>query len=408
MNLIQCISSKVAAYIEDVIRYRRHLHQHPELSFQEFETSRFIKEILAEHHIPFSEIGDTGVLAFIDSQDGCLDQVVVLRADMDALPIEELNDLPYRSQRSGVMHACGHDFHTANLLGVAIVLKQMQTDFSGRVLLIFQPAEERIPGGAKMILDSGVLNEYEGKIKAMLGLHVSPQLPAGHIGLCPGRFMASSDEFYVTVRGAGGHAAEPHRGVDPITVSAQLLSSLQQIVSRKADPAIPTVLTFGRFIGAGAVNVIPDEVTMEGILRTMDEAWRERAITLIERQIQQFPLLSDAEATLTIKRGYPYLYNHPELTAIVGSHLKEILGDEVVGETGIWMAAEDFAYYSHRYPSVFFLVGVQEESRYPYSLHNARFDVSESAFKPAMEGLVGATIRLLDNSTGTKQGGNNE
>lgn len=397
MELIERIKRKVSSSLGDAMRIRRHLHRYPELSFQEYETSAFIQQELKRLEIPFRTIVETGVLGWITGQGGFSDDVIVLRADIDALPIDELNDVPYKSERKGVMHACGHDFHTSNLLGVAAVLKHIADYYAGTVVFLFQPAEERIPGGATAVLNAGILGEYTGRIKAILGLHVTPQLDVGKIGLCEGKFMASSDEFYIQIKGRGGHAAEPHRAIDPIYIGTQLLSALQHIISRKANPTIPSVLTFGRFIGDGAFNVIPDEVVMEGTFRTLDEIWREEAVADIERLIREIPKTFGAEVDLQIKRGYPFLYNDPVLTQQVRRYFTDVLGAEQVLPAGIWMAAEDFAYYSQRYPSLFFLVGVRNEGqRRQYGLHNARFDLDEAAFEPAMQAMLCATLGLLN------------
>lgn len=397
--IIEDFKTLVSAQLEGAVQRRRMLHQYPELSFEEYKTSAFIKSELERLQIPFVTVAKTGVLGWIDGQHAEDGDVVVLRADIDALPIQELNDVPYKSLHDGVMHACGHDFHTSNLIGVAAILKQLQDSFFGKVLLLFQPAEERIPGGAQEVLKSGVLDPFESRIKAVLGLHVSPQLDVGKVGVRAGRFMASSDEFYINIKGEGGHAAEPHYAIDPIYIGAQLLSSMQQIVSRMANPATPSVLTFGRFIGDGAVNVIPDTVSMEGTFRTMDEKWREQAVSQIERLIRELPVTFGANIDLFIKRGYPFLYNNPDLSQEIQSYFSDFFEDGTLTSIGSWLAAEDFAYYSHRYPSLFYLVGIRNEIKNTqYGLHNARFDVDESAFMTAMQSMVYSTIRMLSKS----------
>lgn len=396
MDLRSEINSCVEREFQVAVERRRLLHQNPELSFEEFETSAFIKGVLGTMDISYRSVANTGVLGWIDGTKSVSDDVIVLRADIDALPIYELNDAVYKSRQDGVMHACGHDFHTSNLLGVAAILLSLKHTFSGRVLLLFQPAEERIPGGAQEVLKSGVLDDYGDRIKAVLGLHVSPRLRVGEVGLCGGKFMASSDEFYVRIKGIGGHAAEPHRAVDPIAIGAQLLSSLQQIVSRHIDPSVPSVLTFGKFIGNGAVNVIPDEVVLEGTLRTMDEMWRDKAVEKIERMLLDLPKTFGAEVDLQIKRGYPFLFNNFDLTSQAKRYFGEILKEDQVKDVGIWMAAEDFAYYSHRFPSLFFLVGINNEGINPqHELHNAKFDLDEMAFLTSMKAMAYATIRFL-------------
>lgn len=396
MDLINNIKECVEVHFDETVRRRQELHQHPELSFQEYQTAAYIKAALDKLSIPYISVADTGVVAWITGKKSISDDVIILRADIDALPIQELNEVSYKSNHDGVMHACGHDFHTSNLLGVATVLQELEHLFSGKILFLFQPAEERIPGGAQEILRSGVLDKYEDRIKAVLGLHVSPQLDVGEVGICPGKFMASSDEFYVRIKGKGGHAAEPHTAIDPVYIGAQLVSSLQHIISRRANPAIPSVLTFGHFIGNGAVNVIPDEVYMEGTFRTMDEQWRKEALEQIEYLIRELPKSFGADVELTVKNGYPFLYNNPSLSREVRTYMTEILPEENVKEVGIWMAAEDFAYYSHRFPSLFFLVGIRNMQQAPqYGLHNAKFNLDEDSFRTSMQAMIHASIRLL-------------
>jgi amidohydrolase len=396
MDLINNIKECVEVHFDETVRRRQELHQHPELSFQEYQTAAYIKAALDKLSIPYISVADTGVVAWITGKKSISDDVIILRADIDALPIQELNEVSYKSNHDGVMHACGHDFHTSNLLSVATVLQELAHLFSGKILLLFQPAEERIPGGAQEVLRSGIFDEYDDRIKAVLGLHVSPQLDVGEVGICPGKFMASSDEFYVRIKGKGGHAAEPHTAIDPVYIGAQLVSSLQHIISRRANPAIPSVLTFGHFIGNGAVNVIPDEVYMEGTFRTMDEQWRKEALEQIEYLIRELPKSFGADVELTVKNGYPFLYNNPSLSREVRTYMTEILPEENVKEVGIWMAAEDFAYYSHRFPSLFFLVGIRNMQQAPqYGLHNAKFNLDEDSFRTSMQAMIHASIRLL-------------
>ncbi|WP_144036540.1 M20 metallopeptidase family protein [Sphingobacterium psychroaquaticum] len=402
MNIMgNTMDQRVKEIFDTVVKHRRHLHQNPELSFQEYQTSVYIQEELTKLGIPFQVVMETGVVAVLEGRKETSDAIVVLRADIDALPIFEKNEVSYKSNNDGIMHACGHDFHTANLLGAATLLVNMLDTFSGKIILLFQPAEERIPGGAKQIVESRVLESFEGTIKAVLGLHVSPRLPLGTIGIKPGRFMASSDEFYIRIKGKGGHAAEPHRAVDPVMIGVQLLNALQQIVSRKADPSIPSVLTFGRFIGDGAANVIPQEVLLEGTFRTMDEPWRKEALHHIETLIANLPVALGAEVTCEVRHGYPVLQNDPhlaqELTRVLRNHLDQIH----VVDPGIWMAAEDFAYYSHQYPSLFLLLGTSNtNASTQYGLHNAQFDLDENAFHVGIPVLIQSVLHLLNTSNG--------
>lgn len=393
------LNAEIDAIFPKVVAIRRHIHQHPELSFQEYETSAYIQEQLTTLDIPFKLVANTGVVALLEGEKSPSDTIVVLRADIDALPIHEQNDVFYKSKNEGVMHACGHDFHTANLLGVASVLKGYKAEFSGKIVLLFQPAEEKIPGGAIQILESGILESFGGKIKAILGMHVSPRVPLGKIGLRPGRFMASSDEFYMTIKGRGGHAAEPHRAIDPIMIAAQLLTTLQQVVSRKANPDIPSVLTFGRFIGEGAANVIPEEVKLAGTFRTMDEAWRKEALETVAEISRTLPVALGATVDVEVRHGYPALNNNPELTQQVKNIIQTNMGNDLVQDLEIWMAAEDFAYYSYQYPALFMLVGTNNnDNATQHGLHNPQFNLDEKAFKIGISVFVNAALSLLNES----------
>lgn len=395
--MINRIKGVVAAVKKEAIFYRRHLHQFPELSFQEYETSRYIKTILQSYGITFEEVADTGVIARIEGELSPSDRTVILRADIDALPIREENKTAYSSRIEGAMHACGHDFHTANLLTVLKVLAEMRSEFSGVVIGIFQPAEEKIPGGALSILASKKLPPAGDNVRGVIGLHVSPGLEMGKVAVRPGRFMASSDEIFVTVHGKGGHGAQPHQNIDPVVISAQLILSLQQIVSRFANPAIPSVLSFGKVLADGATNVIPNSVYMEGTFRTMDEQWRAHALELIEKQIHELPKIYGAEVQVEIRRGYPVLLNDSALTDTLSSIIEEYVGPECVEQADIWMAAEDFAYYSHQYPSVFYLIGVGNTAKgYTSALHTPTFQIDEDAFDHAIGSMVYSTLKLLE------------
>ncbi|WP_282636985.1 M20 metallopeptidase family protein [Sphingobacterium thalpophilum] len=395
-RLLTNLSAEIKQLFPKIVEIRRHLHRYPELSFQEYKTSAYVQKQLAELGIPFKVVAGTGIVALIEGEQTLTEEIVVLRADMDALAIHEQNEVDYKSVHEGVMHACGHDFHTANLLGVAFVLKKYITEFSGKIVLLFQPAEEKIPGGAIQILESGILESFGRKIKAVLGIHVSPRVPLGKIGLRAGRFMASSDEFYITIKGSGGHAAEPHLAVDPVMIAAQLLTTLQQVVSRKANPDTPSVLTFGRFIGDGAANVIPEQVSLAGTFRTMDETWRKEALETIAEIARTLPTALGATVDVEVRHGYPALYNDSELTQQVKNRIQESMGSAAVHDLDIWMAAEDFAYYGYRYPALFMLVGTaNDDNTTQYGLHNPQFNVDEKAFEMGIAALVNSVINLL-------------
>lgn len=346
--------------------------------------------------IDFEEVANTGILAKIVGRKTDSTACVVLRADIDALPIQEANGSAFDSVYENVMHACGHDFHTANLLSVLKLLHAHREEFSGIVLGVFQPAEEKIPGGAKAVLESQKLNAYD--IKAVVGLHVSPKYEIGNVAIRAGKFMASSDEIFITVNGKGGHGAQPHLNIDPVVISSQLVVSLQQIVSRLANPAIPSVLSIGKIIANGATNVIPNEVYLEGTFRTMDENWRSKALSIIEKQIQELPALYGATVTYEIRRGYPALINHVALTHEITTSLIEFHGKDAVHEAEIWMAAEDFAYYTSAYPAVFYLLGIANQQKGIGSeLHTPTFLIDEDAFDLAIGGMMYTALRLLEN-----------
>ncbi|MCA5005465.1 M20 metallopeptidase family protein [Sphingobacterium bovistauri] len=392
---INRIKELVANIKEEAIATRRYLHKYPELSFKEFKTSAYIKSILEQENLSFEEVANTGILVKIVGTKSESSDCILLRADIDALPIQEVNGTAFDSVNSNVMHACGHDFHTANLLSVLKLLSNLKHEFSGTVLGVFQPAEEKIPGGAKAVLESGILSDYV--IKAVLGLHVSPKYPVGNVAIRAGKFMASSDELFVTITGKGGHGAQPHLNIDPVLIASQLVVSLQQIVSRVANPAIPSVLSIGKFIANGATNVIPNEVYLEGTFRTMDEEWRDRALSLIEKQIKELPALYGAKVELEIRRGYPALINDIELTNVVANLLREYHGFESVHEADIWMAAEDFAYYTKSYPSTFYLIGIANTSKGIVSeLHTPTFQIDEDAFDQAIGSMIYSALRLLN------------
>ncbi|MFM9027738.1 MAG: M20 family metallopeptidase, partial [Bacteroidota bacterium] len=324
-------------------------------------------------------MADTGVVAMIKGRNPD-SRVLALRADMDALPIHEENQVEYRSVRDGVMHACGHDVHTASLLGAAAILNELRGRFEGTVKLIFQPGEEKIPGGASKMIKEGVLDKPAPA--SVIGQHVMPQLPAGKIGFRKGLYMASADELYLTIHGKGGHGAMPHTVIDPIMISAQVLVALQQVVSRFAKPSIPSVLSFGKVIANGATNVIPDKVYLEGTFRTFDENWRSEAHMRMKKLVEDLVSGMGGRCEFEIRRGYPFLINDEALTDRSRSWAEEYVGAENVQDLDLWMAAEDFAYYSQVAPSCFYRLGVRNESKgIISSVHTPTFDVDESALE---------------------------
>ena len=360
-----------------VVDNRRYLHANPELSFNEYNTSQFVKNTLDSLGIEWTPIANTGVVAIIKGEK-ISDSIVALRADMDALPIIEANEVSYRSGNAGVMHACGHDAHTSSLLGTATILQQIRSEFGGTIKLIFQPAEEKLPGGAAQMIKEGVLEGI--RPQAVLGQHVMPLIEKGKVGICSGKYMASSDELYVTVKGRGGHGAQPQQNIDPVVISSQIILALQQIVSRVADPRIPSVLSFGKVIANGATNVIPNEVYMEGTFRTMDESWRKEALSKMQTMAAGIAESMGASCEFKIVSGYPFLINEEKLTSQFRQFAENYLGAENVVDVDVWMAAEDFAYYSHEVDSCFYLLGVRNEERgITSSLHTPTFDIDEDA-----------------------------
>ncbi len=395
MSEIQSIiKSRAQSLSARLTAIRRHIHMHPELSFEEFETGAFIERTLAEAGIASTTVAGTGRVALIHgTKPGS--RVVGLRADMDALPIEEAADRPYRSTVSGKMHACGHDVHSTCLLGAAIILQELREHFSGTVKLIFQPGEEKLPGGASLMIAEGVLTAP--KVDFMIGQHVMPQLPVGVTGFRPGLYMASTDELYLKVIGKGGHGAMPHFNIDPVTVSAQMIVALQQVVSRAANPAIPSVLSFGKVEAKGATNIIPESVWLEGTFRTMDERWRAEAHERIRNIVDHTAQAFGARAELEIRKGYPFLQNHEDLTLRCKSLAEAYLGDAQVEALGIWMAAEDFAYFSQAVPSCFYRLGVRNEARgIVHSVHHPQFDIDEDALPIGAGMMSWLAIKVLN------------
>ncbi|MFM7218480.1 MAG: M20 family metallopeptidase, partial [Bacteroidota bacterium] len=315
--------------------------------------------------------------------------------DMDALPILEANQVEYRSTRDGVMHACGHDVHTSSLLGVAGILHELRDRFEGTVKLIFQPGEEKVPGGASLMIRDGVL-QSPAPI-SVLGQHVMPQLPAGKVGFRKGLYMASADELYLTIRGKGGHGAMPHTVIDPVMIAAQVLVSLQQVVSRFAKPSVPTVLSFGKVVADGATNVIPDHVRLEGTFRTLDERWREEAHRRMRAVVEGIVSSMGGTCDFEIRKGYPFLVNDEPLTERTRRWAEEYVGAENIEDLEIWMASEDFAYYSQQVPSCFYRLGVRNEARgIVSSVHTPTFDVDESSLELGVGLMAWLALKELE------------
>lgn len=394
MDIKERILQKAEEYFGEVTRIRRHLHMYPELSFGEKETSSFIRSLLDDWGISYSyPFVKNGLLAEIagDDPEG---PVIALRTDMDALPIEEQSGLNFSSRNKGVMHACGHDIHMASLLGSIMILKEMKAMIRGRILFIFQPGEEKLPGGAKLMMEEGVFDKVRPDM--ILAQHVLPEMEAGTVGFKPGPYMASSDEIYITVKGQGGHGALPEKINDPVLMASHILITLQQEINRKSPKGTPTVLSFGKVIADGAVNVIPDEVLLEGTFRTMNETWRKEAHQLIARVVNGIADSMDGTVDLEVRHGYPVLKNDPEITARSRALAIDLLGQEHVEDMDIRMTAEDFGWFSHAYPAMLYRLGVKAaDTGEILPLHTNRFRADESSLKTGMTMLSWLAINLL-------------
>ncbi|HVU99379.1 MAG TPA: M20 family metallopeptidase [Puia sp.] len=381
-------------YAPEFIDIRHHLHAHPELSYQEFQTSAFVQEQLAKMGIPFRVMAGTGVVGSIEGKNPG-SRVVALRADMDALPIQEANEVPYRSQNPGVMHACGHDVHTTVLLGASRVLQELRKEWEGTVKLIFQPGEEKNPGGASLMIKEGVLKDPAPQ--AIFGLHVHPGLETGKLSFRGGMVMASADELYITIRGKGGHAAAPHLTVDTILVASHLVVAMQQIISRNRNPLSPSVLSITSVQGGFTTNVIPSEVKLMGTFRAMDEEWRFKAHELIRKQATELVHSMGAEIDLHIDVGYPMVHNNEALDAVARAAAREFMGADRVLETEVRMGAEDFGYYTQQIPGCFYRLGVMNvEKGITSGVHTPTFNIDESAIEigVGMMAYLGATLRF--------------
>ncbi|MCL4141962.1 UNVERIFIED_CONTAM: hypothetical protein GTU68_024577 [Idotea baltica] len=380
MSTLERIKQLASAYADDTIAVRRHIHANPELSYEEYETARYVADQLRQMGLdPVEGVAETGVTAMIEGRNPG-SKVVALRADMDALPIVEANDIPYKSKNEGVMHACGHDVHTSSLLGVARILNEIKDEFEGSVRLVFQPGEERNPGGASLMIKDGVLENP--KPASMLGQHVMPYIPTGKIGFREGMYMASADEIYLTVKGKGGHAALPDKVIDPVLIASHIVVALQQVVSRNADPKTPTVLSFGSIHGGSATNIIPDEVKLKGTFRALNEEWRFEAHKRIRKIAESLAEGMGGSCEVNISVGYPFLTNDPKTTQAARKATEDYIGAENIVDLSLWMGAEDFAYYSHVVPSCFYRLGTgNEEKGTTHGVHTPVFNIDEDAME---------------------------
>jgi amidohydrolase len=389
------IKDLAESIFNDVVGYRQHIHANPELSFKEFQTSLYIKDKLTKWGIEFTDCANTGVVGLIKGNKPS-ENIIALRADMDALPIHEANDKPYRSKNHGVMHACGHDVHSSSLLGTAYILNQLKDDFGGTIKLIFQPAEELLPGGASIMIKEGVLENP--KPQSIVGQHVMPLIESGKVGFRSGIYMASTDELYVTVTGKGGHGAQPHQNIDPVVIASHIIIALQQIVSRNADPRLPSVLSFGKVIANGATNIIPNEVKIEGTFRTLDEDWRNEAHIRMKKMAEGMAESMGGSCDFDIHRGYPFLINEEKLTANARSFAEDFLGKENVLDLDIWMAAEDFSFYSQVTDACFYRLGTGNAAKDTmHSVHTPKFDIDEDALKISTGLMAYIALKQLGN-----------
>ena len=392
-GLLERIRTASAQLHEQTVQCRRRLHADPELSFQEKRTSGFIHSRLSELGLEPVSMADTGVVAIIRGRKSG-NRVVALRADIDALPIEERNDVPYRSKNPGVMHACGHDVHTASLLATATILNGLTDEFGGTVKLIFQPGEEKNPGGASVMIREGVLEDPRPDV--IIGQHVMPLMPVGTAGFREGMYMASSDEIRITVHGKGGHASTPDLNIDPVAIAAQILVALQQVVSRSASPKQPTVLSFGKVTADGATNVIPDQVFMAGTFRAMDEEWRARGLERIRSIATAIATGMGASCTVDVSPGYPCLKNDADLVRRIRSSAAEFLGEPNVRDIDLTLGSEDFAWYSQHLPAAFYRIGTRNDAKgITAYVHTPDFDIDEDALRIAPGLMAWLALREL-------------
>lgn len=393
--MIDRVKELAANYSDEVVAIRRHLHQHPELSFVEFETSKYIQSKLDQWGITY-EAGmvKTGIVVLVEGNNPSK-KVIALRADIDALPIQEENNFPYRSVNDGVMHACGHDLHTSSLLGVVKILNELKSEFEGTVKCFFQPGEERLPGGASLMIKEGILENPKPEI--VFGQHVYPDLPCGKVGFRPGIYMASADELYVTVHGKGGHGALPHKNVDPVLITSHIMVALQQVVSRQAKPDVPTVLSFGKVVANGSTNVIPAKVELEGTFRTFNEEWRAEAHEKMVKMAKSIAESMGGTCDFEVRKGYPFLVNDEHVTLRAKKVAQQFLGEENVVDLDLRMTAEDFSYYSQEMPGCFYRLGTaRPEEQKVSGLHTSTFNLDENAIELGVGLMAAMAIEELN------------
>ncbi|MCW3804035.1 M20 metallopeptidase family protein [Plebeiibacterium marinum] len=394
MDFKQQIKDLTQKYYPEIVEIRRHLHENPELSFEEYNTSKYICSKLDEMGIPYKAgFVKTGIIGTIKGKNPDK-KVIALRADMDALPIIESDANPFKSCNTGVMHACGHDAHSASLLGTAKILNELKDQWEGTILLIFQPGEEKFPGGAKLMMEEGALDNPKPEI--IIGAHVLPDMETGHVGFKEGMYMASGDEIYLTVKGKGGHAAMPHTLNDNVLIAANIIVSLQQVVARMVPANIPTVLSFGRFIAEGATNIIPEKVEIAGTLRTMNEEWRAKIKKHIRKIATGMAESMGVSCEVKINDGYPVVTNSELVTEIAHNAACNYLGHDKVHKMDIRMTAEDFGYYTQEYPCTFYRFGVKQVNNTPTGgLHTPSFNLNESSLETSVGAMAYIALDIL-------------
>ena len=393
-KLNSILLNKIEAIYPRIVSYREYLHQHPELSFQEFNTMEFVADKLTQLNIPFQkEVAGTGIIGLIKASHHNDNQNCIgLRADLDALSIQEENDVHYKSVNDGIMHACGHDVHTAVLLGAAEILNEIKEELPLSIKLIFQPGEETNPGGASLMIEAGVLENP--KVERMYGLHVFPEFEAGHLGLRSGLYMASSDEIHVSIQGIGGHGALPEKCVNPLMIGASFVIQAKELLESICPKEIPHVLTFGRFEALGSTNVVPSTCEIKGTFRTMNEEWRALAHHELNELAKKISSDYNGNIKLTISKGYPFLKNDEDLTATLQKYFEDNFGNDFVHALPIRMTAEDFAFYSQKIPVVFFRLGVANNKKgINYGVHHPKFDIDQNAIKTGIHAMVLAAFK---------------
>lgn len=393
MKLIQDLKQKVEDYHSETLKHYMYLHQHPELSFEEEQTSLYIEKYLKEWEIPYrNRIGGFGILAWIEGVNPST-RTIALRADMDALPITEANNIDFASINEGVMHACGHDTHTSSLLMVAKIIKEFRNSFEGTILLVFQPGEEKHPGGANLMLRDGVFDRFKPDL--VIGQHAYIDYKPGQVGFGSGVVMASADEVHIIVKGSGGHGAIPHELNDTVLAAAQIIVSMQQVVSRRANPFKPAVLSFGKFIADGATNVIPNEVTIAGSLRCMDEDERAKLKQIIKDVAINTALAYGCVCDIDVYDGYPCTSNDEKVTEMAKEFAIEYLGVENVLGLPKRMTAEDFGFFSQLYPSTFYRFGVKG-TQYCTGLHTPTFLIDDESLKTSVGTMAYLALRYCN------------